>query len=119
MKYLLCFMLSFNAMAIVPIQKNQPSPEDGYVITKPEEKKIRELTENNENKIKNLEQLGIVQQDIIQNQKKQVEHYKEYNDKLADQIAKEDSFWTSTGFFVLGAALTTIITYGAVSASKR
>ena len=120
MKYLLILVLSYNSYAVTPLKKGEPAPNDGYHFSKKEEEKLRATIENSNGKIIKLEQLGVIKDDIINEQKKQVEQYSRTNDRLHKQLEKRPTgFWGKVGYFMLGAVITGLVSYGAARSIRR
>lgn len=100
-----CFLLSFGGVAgeISPIKKGDPSPIDGYVITKEFEKKARQT--NEENKL--LKQKEITLKDLQVVNEQRIEFYKENAKQAHKRLQKEKfkSFWKTTFMFIGGIAV--------------
>ena len=98
MKKLLVLFLVFslNGYAVTPLKKGQPSPEDGFLFNKQEEKEVRK--KNEENKI--LKGLTIKQDELIKNQDQQI-------GLLEGKLKKRDvSGLEKTLYFIAGVLFT-------------
>lgn len=114
MKYLLVFLLLIGQVhaeeSVVYLEKGKPSPIDGFGITVEKAKSIRILDLNYQFEQKKTaaltEENGLVMQRLANAQ--------EQNQSLARQLVeqRDSSFFSKAGFFILGAATTTLIAYG-------
>ena len=121
MKYLLVFLLSIQnvfALEVKYLEQGQNAPYTGYLISPETENHFRLIdTElqfqtklNNSLTIinKSYEQTITVMQNRIDLQQQRVE----------ELYSRENSIWGKLGFFLLGAAAATLITFGVAKASK-
>lgn len=101
MKYIiiLSFILSANSFAVIPIKKDQKSPETGYIFNIDEEKQVRGI---NEKKIK-LEDLAVKQEELNNSQNTRIIEL--------EKEVKKNSFTTIQKiiYFGLGILTTSII----------
>lgn len=117
MKLLLLLFISFNCYAFTPIKKGEPSPSNGFVVTHKQEKELRQKNEDQKLKIRSLSQLKLTQDQIIQKQDDMIKTQSEYNRDLSEALAtKPTGFWEKTAYFMAGALLTGLVSYGTIKA---
>jgi len=117
MKLLLIFLLSFSCYAqeIVAIKKGQIAPIDGFIITRAAHNKIKAKMETLEYENIKLHDLAIAQDEAIVHLKRHKATLLEHNTSLRTELKRKPTgFWQKTGYFVLGAVLTGVVSYGAV-----
>lgn len=100
MKILLIFLLSINlvfAQNAVVLNKGDSAPFKGALV-KPERL----------NSLVKAEKKNIVLQDLRLTQDELIEYHKDTARKYRTRLAEEkfNSFWTNTGYFVLGVIIT-------------
>lgn len=122
MKFItLLLLVSFTAQAggISRIEKDQPAKHSGYLITEDMEQYFRKQVEDLEfqkNINKELTDVNTklhTQTGVMQSR---IDNLLEQNTKLIDKT--QDTLFSKIGLFLLGAAATTLITFG-VSRSVR
>ena len=122
MRLIILLLLTFNtafAQDIIPIKKGQPSPIDGFVISKKANEKIIEDREKLERKNIQLKDLSVLQDQSITDLKSHRDTLSRHNAELRESLrAKPTGFWQKTGYFVLGALITGAIGYGTVRALR-
>lgn len=99
------------------VEKGDPAPYAGYVVDESQMKHFRQINEEKkllEKKTIKLEELGIRQEDSKEWYKN---NYYKVKEKYEWQQTK--SFWTNTLYFVGGAVLTGLISYGTVKTLDR
>lgn len=117
MKLLLIFLLSFSCFAqdIVPIKKGQVAPIDGYIITRAAHNKIKAKMETLQYENLKLHDLAIAQDEAIVHLKRHKATLAEHNASLRTELRRKPTgFWQKTGYFVMGAVLTGVVSYGAI-----
>lgn len=95
---------------IIAIKKGNPSPIDGFVITKEFEKDLRQINEDN----KLLKRQNLVLKDLQVTQEDLVSLHKENTRNAQKELEKEQikGFFKSTLYFVGGIILGGAISYG-------
>lgn len=96
--------------------KGQPAPFDGFLLDREKASKVRLLDIDLKESLKTNEYLKKDNELYVQ----RLDNMKEYNDNLAKEVVtlRENSIWSKLGFFLLGAATTTLITFGISRATK-
>jgi hypothetical protein len=119
MKFLLTLIFLLNsAFAFTPIKKGDPSPVDGYVVTKEQEKKLRQKVEDLEFKNVRLSDLSVKQDNMIKTQDRHIEIQKKHNSELRKELKERTGFWSKSVYFVLGCLTATAMGYVTVKALK-
>lgn len=116
-KMILLLLISFQCFAqdIIPIKKGQPSPIDGFVISKRLNTRMIEDTEILERKNLQLRDLSVLQDEALSDLNKHKETLVRHNAELRGALKeKPTGFWQKTGYFVLGALITGAISYGTI-----
>ena len=111
----LLLSLSVRAEDTFPINKGEASPVDGIVMTTD---KARSLKNELLDKDMLVKQVGIykLNEELLNNQ---VALWRTQSDSLSKQLTDEKySFWSNTGFFLLGVAVTTGLAYGVSRATR-
>lgn len=121
MKYLsilLLFSLSVNALAdeAVYLNKSDPAPFAGYLLTPDKATKVYNLNLELQSEQK-INSLMMQEQDVYA---KRLTNAQTENDQLSKQLVSQQdkSFVSKVGYFVLGAVLTGLISYGAMRTLK-
>lgn len=112
MKYLLILTLllsSINAFAVTPIKKGEVSPVDGYVFTPDEEKKLRQINEENIT----LKDLQVHQEEKTQILEERTKNYKDYVEQQ-----KNLGPWEKGAYIGLGVGGTVLLLFLATSVVK-
>lgn len=119
MKFLLTLIFLLNsAFAFTPIKKGEPSPSDGFVVTKKQEKQLRQKVEGLEFKNLRLDQLSASQKVVIDAQEQHIGLQKKHNSELRKELKERTGFWSKTMFFVLGCLTATATAYVTVKALR-
>lgn len=124
MKYVLVFLLSFNAFSQVKyIDKDVPAPYNGFLFTISKTKEVRkELIEKDKLTIFNkaLRENIVKYETVITNQENQVKMLKEQNTKLAKDLDQDKSMtnFQRALWFGLGIAAAGFAVYGASQIAK-
>ena len=105
------------AIDVVPIKKNDPSPKDGFFISKESLKEMRTINEKKkllERENVSLKSLGTVNEERI-------EIYKEQAKKTQKALSWEHTkgYMKGTGGFILGVLATTLAAFAAGKAIKQ
>lgn len=119
MKVLLVILFSINlvfAGEVTHIKKGDPAPGDGYFITYGQEKKFRQINEENESNKKiviALKDLQVTQDRQIVILQDRLQIQQEHNYFLSARIdqSRSDGFWNKTFHVLAGAALMGSATY--------
>lgn len=104
---------SLSTSGIQPIKRGDPSPVDGYVITKDFEKNLREINERN--KILKEKEVALRQLGELKDLK--MEYYKRESNSLHATLSKERM--KTYLYFIGGVLLTGLVTYGTLRAVGR
>lgn len=116
---LLLFSLTAQASGISRIEKDQPAKHSGYLITEDMEKYFRKQVEDLEfqKSVNNeLSEVNIKlhnQSNIMQNR---IDNLLDQNTKLIENT--QDNLFSKIGLFMLGAAATTLITFGVARSAR-
>lgn len=100
---------------VVPISKGTPAPMDGVLMSTD---KARELKNELLDKDMLQKQVGIykLNEELLGSQ---VTLWRTQSDSLSKQLTEQkNSFWSNTGFFLLGAAVTTGLAFGVSRATR-
>jgi hypothetical protein len=118
MKLLLILLVTMNTAfaGVTHIKKGEAAPSDGYFITYEQEKKFRQINEENEQNKKviiTLKDLQVTQDRQIAILQDRLVIQQEHNAFLSSRIdsSRSDGFWNKTFHFVAGAALMGTATY--------
>lgn len=120
---LLTFGVNVAANDVVRLEQGNPAPFSGYLFSDQVEKQTRYRLIEADYTDKRNQQL----QTIISNYEQQIsiydkrlELYKNTSEELAKQVVsnKDVSFWEKSLYFILGATLTGIVSYGVVNTLK-
>ena len=114
----LLFVINVSADSLIPIKKGETSPVDGYVISQDTEKQMRQTVSDLEFKNKQLSQLGVLNEQQIKLMEQRGEIQAAHNKELSDQLKSSNSLLKSTGYFLLGGLVATIVAYGASHAAR-
>jgi hypothetical protein len=114
----LLFAINVSADSLVPIKKGEISPVDGYVISQDTEKQMRQTVSDLEFKNKQLSQLGVLNEQQLKLMEQRSEVQAAHNKELSDQLKSSNSLLKSTGYFLLGGLVATIVAYGASHAAR-
>lgn len=120
MKLLLALLLSTNVLAqdFIPVKKGDPSPVDGYAISRETEKQVRQKVMDLEFKSTQLSQLGILKDDQIRLLEAKSALQADHNKELMVELKSSNNWLKTTGFFLLGGVVATVVAYGASHAVK-
>lgn len=125
MKYLLLILLTVNTAfgQVKHIKKGEAAPNDGYFITYEQEKKFRQLNEENKQlkaTVIQLKDLQLVQERQLSVLEERLKLQQDHNKFLNSQIDKSrsDGFWNKTFHFVSGAVVMGAATYIATKVNK-
>lgn len=121
MTILISLLLSFQVFAqqtFIPIKKGEPAPIDGYVISLDNEKKIRQDVSDLRFENEKLRQLGVLDRETIALYKSKSEMLYLHNQELRDQLKDSNSQIRSTGYFILGGLVATVVAFSAARAVK-
>lgn len=119
----LIFGVTANANEVTYLEQGKPAPFTGYLFSTEQEKEIRYQLIDADFNTKRLQ----IKDGIISNYESQIviydkrlELYKNTSEELAKQmIANKDvSFWEKSFYFILGATLTGLVSYGLVNTLK-
>jgi hypothetical protein len=94
----------------VYLPKGNAAPFSGFLITEEKANKIRQKDLDLELANKSLE-IKIKEIELFEGRISRA------NNEI-DRLSKKDGFFTKVGFFILGAAVTTVVAYGASQAVK-
>lgn len=114
----LLFVINVSADSLIPIKKGETSPFDGYVISQDTEKQMRQTVSDLEFKNNQLKQLGVLNEQQIKLMEQRGEIQAAHNKELSDQLKSSNSLLKSTGYFLLGGLVATIVAYGASHAAR-
>jgi hypothetical protein len=114
---LLLHSASIYAGSIRPIKKDEPSPYDGFVIDKPQEKKFRTI--NEEKKL--LERKVLTLEEFVKIHKERFNYQQDINVDLHKRLKQKESdlFWNKTIYFIGGIFLTGFVSYAAMKYGRR
>lgn len=96
------------------VKKGEAVPFDGVLFTKELEKSIRMDMKISEKQIETLSKLNELNEKEIDILTKRLELHQEKNREMADREveAENSTFWKHTIYFISGALLTGLISYG-------
>lgn len=122
MKYLLTFLLIFVNITtyatddVVILQKGQAAPFEGYLLTKEKGETVYKLGID----LNYQTRRGDLLEQKVSLLDEQNQRNRDYIKDLSTQLveAKSDTIWSKIGFFVLGCAVTTAVTWGVTRAIK-
>lgn len=120
MKYilLLCFTTNLFAQDFFPVKKGDPSPVDGFAISRETEKQVRQKVMDLEFKSTQLTQLGVLKDDQIRLLEAKSSLQADHNKELMGELKSSNNWLKTTGFFLLGGVVATVVAYGAAHAVK-
>ena len=119
MKLLLILLLTISpvyAIEVTPIKKGEAAKVDGFIVSKDEMKKLREI--NEKKKLLEKENLSLKDLNVVNDRR--VSLYGERYSAVERELTRErtKSNLKGIGGFVLGVVITGFIGYAAVRASK-
>lgn len=117
---IISLLLCFQAVAqdFIPIKKGDDSPLDGYVISVDTEKKLRQKVSDLEFEKVKLNQLGVLNNQEISLYKEKSALQSEHNKELRDELKSSNSFFRSTGYFILGGLIASVVAFSAARAVR-
>jgi len=117
MKLLIVFLISFQAVAMTPIKQGEPAPENGFFVTKQQERRIYEKNETQKQDLIKLEDLRVIDSQIIFKRDEQIQVQNDSYQKLREEHYKSNTF-INILYFIGGAVLTGAISYATIRTIK-
>jgi len=118
MKYLMFALLSFSVLAndMVILKKGDQAPFDGILSNQEQMAKFRKTDEQN----KLLEQQNIKLKDLADISDQRIELYKQEVKTVREDLSSSQrkTFWSSVGFFALGAVITGLCAKVAIESTR-
>ena len=114
---LVSFMISYsqaNAQDVKVVKKGETVPFDGVLFTKELEKSIRMDIQLSEKKVDTLSKLNDLNEKEIDILTKRLQLHQQKTIEMADREVESEnrSFWKNTIYFISGAIITGLISYG-------